>query len=153
MDDPQQQIHSALRALRQHEDIDRVRVSHLYESLPMGDVPQPNYINAVCEFITTLLPMSLLDLLQSIELELGRHRDPSRGYQHWGPRPIDLDLLLYNELELDSDRLTLPHSGIANRSFVLQPLYDLAPNLSVPGHGHISDLLINCETYGIRRLE
>lgn len=97
-----------------------VAKSNIYETLPYGDVPQDNYLNAVLRIETALSPLDLLNKTQQIENELGRMRTI-----HWGPRTIDIDLLLLGDSTLDSERLTLPHKEITKRSFVLIPLADV----------------------------
>ncbi|MBX2838046.1 MAG: 2-amino-4-hydroxy-6-hydroxymethyldihydropteridine diphosphokinase [Gammaproteobacteria bacterium] len=153
MGDPINHIRSALKSLAELDSVSELRSSPLYESTPLGDVVQENFVNSVCECYCYLPPLVLLDELQAIEQQLGRTRDPQQGYQHWGPRPMDLDLLLYNRETLKTPRLTLPHPGMASRSFVLQPLYDLAPDLIIPGQGAVAELMKSCERLGIRRLQ
>jgi 2-amino-4-hydroxy-6-hydroxymethyldihydropteridine diphosphokinase len=101
-------------------------------------MPQPEYVNAVVSITTGLTPLGLLAALQGIEHAHGRVRDGTR----WGPRTLDLDLLLYDDLQLRSPKLILPHPELANRAFVLVPLAEIAPTaLQVPGLGHPQDLL------------
>lgn len=103
-------------------------VSQFYETEPVGGVPQDNFYNAVARIDTTLSPFLLLDELKRVETEVFK-RKPS---QRWGGRSMDLDILIYGELVLDSDRLTIPHPRLAERRFALQPLADLAPDLVHP---------------------
>ena len=113
-------------------------LSAFYETEPVGGVPQDNFYNAVARITTTLPPMELLDALKRIEVEVFNRVDSG----HWGPRSMDLDILLYGELVLESDRLTIPHPRLAERRFVLQPLCDIAPKLVHPALGvSISHLL------------
>lgn len=113
-------------------------VSHFYETEPVGGPPQDNFYNAVVRLATTLEPLALLDQLKRIEVEVF-HRKPSG---HWGPRSMDLDILLYGELILDGERLTIPHPRLAERRFALQPLADLDPSLIHPSLGRsIAELL------------
>jgi 2-amino-4-hydroxy-6-hydroxymethyldihydropteridine diphosphokinase len=101
-------------------------------------MPQPEYVNAVVSITTGLTPLGLLAVLQGIEHAHGRVRDGTR----WGPRTLDLDLLLYDDLQLRSPKLILPHPELVNRAFVLVPLAEIAPTaLQVPGLGHPQDLL------------
>jgi 2-amino-4-hydroxy-6-hydroxymethyldihydropteridine diphosphokinase len=125
-----------------------VRCSPWYETDPMGPPDQPPYINAVCTFGTRLMPLDLLTELQRIEKDHGRQRTATR----WTARPLDLDLLLYGEQSINTAVLTVPHPGIAERSFVLLPLADLSPGLAVPGVGTVEELLTRCQQFGIRRL-
>jgi len=113
-------------------------VSHFYETEPVGGPPQDNFYNAAVRLATTLEPLALLDQLKRIEVEVF-HRKPSG---HWGPRSMDLDILLYGELILDGERLTIPHPRLAERRFALQPLADLDPSLIHPSLGRsIAELL------------
>lgn len=105
-----------------------VRVSKLYHSAPMGPQDQPHFHNAVVELYTTLEPLQLLDQLQAFEQQAGRVR-----LRHWGERTLDLDLLLYADQEIEHERLKVPHAGIMLRDFVLIPLLDLAPDMTLKG--------------------
>jgi len=125
--EPSQQLDMACAALSAVAAPGSFKVSSYYSSHPMGDVVQPDYVNAVATLETDLAPLALLDVLQAIELNQGRER-----LLRWGPRTLDLDLLLYGDLIMDSDRLTLPHYGMKQRSFVLVPLHELAPDLILP---------------------
>ncbi len=102
--------------------------SSIYETEPWGVKDQPKFLNAVIKIETTLQPLELLDFLLNIEVRMGRNRPKleTRNWKpRWGPRTIDLDILLYNHLELGSDRLTIPHPRIKERAFVLIPLYEI----------------------------
>jgi 2-amino-4-hydroxy-6-hydroxymethyldihydropteridine diphosphokinase len=114
-----------------------LRVSSLRETEPVGYEDQPRFVNGAAELETTLEPLELLDRLLEIERDLGRIRDGPR----FGPRPIDLDLLLYDDVVLDHPRLTLPHPRLPERVFVLEPLAELDSNLEVPGRGSVRALL------------
>ena len=105
-----------------------VKTSKLYQSPPMGQQDQPNYLNAVVQLSTNLAPLALLDELQRFEQESGRVR-----LRHWGERTLDLDLLIYEEEKIQHERLTVPHVGVMERDFVLIPLLDLDPNLHIDG--------------------
>lgn len=123
------------------------RVSPLYETDPVGP-PQPRYLNLVAEVETQLPPRELLQGLLAIEKALGRERR-----ERWGPRTIDLDLLLYGDLVLEEEGLTLPHPRLQERAFVLVPLADLAPDLVHPRLGQrVADLLKRVEGKGVRPL-
>ena len=104
----------------------QVKVSKLYQSLPMGPQDQPNYHNAVVQLHTDLEPLALLDQLQKIEQDAGRVR-----LRHWGERTLDLDLLLYGQQEIQNERLTVPHVGILERDFVVIPLLDIDADLHI----------------------
>jgi len=107
----------------------------------MGPQDQPDYVNAVMSITTSLTPLALLDILQSIEQQQGR----VRGAERWGPRTLDLDLLLYAEQVINLPRLKIPHPGLHERSFVLYPLFEIAPSLVIPGRGALATLLQHCE--------
>jgi len=128
--------------------IEQLSCSPFYETTPMGPAAQPDYVNAVCRFSTVLEAHALLDELQAIEAMHGRERTAER----WGARPLDLDLLLYADSRIATPRLQVPHPGMPKRSFVLQPLFDLTPDLPIPGFGELADLLVEAEKFGIRRL-
>jgi 2-amino-4-hydroxy-6-hydroxymethyldihydropteridine diphosphokinase len=115
----------------------------------MGPQNQPDYVNAVMCVATGLLPLDLLHCLQNIENEHGRVRIGER----WGARTLDLDILIYGDQEIDLLDLTVPHKGLADRSFVLYPLFEIAPQLIVPGKGPIADLVAKCPLSGLRRLD
>lgn len=115
-------IMSGLQALANHSELDSLSVSHFYKSKPHGPQDQPDYINAAVEFKTTLKAEALLDELQKIENENGRSR---KGVERWGARTLDLDLLLYGDKSINTERLTVPHPRICERAFVLYPLRDL----------------------------
>ena len=118
------------------------RVSSIVETEPWGFVEQPKFLNAVAEVETPLPARALLDQLLDIERSLGRERIGPR----WGPRTIDLDLLVYGEEVIDEPGLRVPHPEIANRLFVLQPLAELAPSLKIPGFGTVSALLAGLQS-------
>ncbi|GIU06864.1 MULTISPECIES: 2-amino-4-hydroxy-6-hydroxymethyldihydropteridine diphosphokinase [unclassified Shewanella] len=134
--DPISQLNNACDALLSLANADSFSVSSYYRSAPMGDVEQPDYVNAVAGFQTDLAPIELLDALQSIENLQGRVRE-----LRWGPRTLDLDLLLYDKQFIDTPRLTVPHYGMRERSFVLVPLADIAPELILPDNTPLSSLL------------
>lgn len=127
LNDPVQQIRLALAALAAIPDTRLQQVSSLYGSKPLGPQDQPDYVNAVAVVETTLTPLALLDQLQRIEQELGRVK-----LRHWGERCIDLDLLLFDDLTMTSERLTIPHKELQNRSFVVYPLQEIDPALILP---------------------
>jgi len=113
-----------------------VVVSTLRETNPVGVIDQPKFLNGVAALETELQPQALLDLLLAVERRLGRERR-----ERWGPRTIDLDLLLYGDEVIDEDGLTVPHPHLHERRFVLEPLAEIAPTLVVPGLGRVEDLL------------
>lgn len=123
--------------------------SSLYRSAPVGMLAQPDFINAVCRLVTDLDPQMLLGHLLAIEAHHGR----VRGGPKWGPRTLDLDLLLYDEIVLSTPTLVLPHPGLHERAFVLYPLLEMEPTLSVPGHGQVAQLAGACPPTRMERLE
>ena len=123
--------------------------SPLYKSAPLGPHEQPDYINAVACLETRLTPLALLAGLHAIENNHGRRRDGER----WGPRTLDLDLLLYGDLSVTSPALTLPHPGLRERAFVLYPLTDIAADLIIPGGGSVQVLRDALADPRIGRLE
>ena len=118
------------------------RLSTIIETPPWGITDQPDFLNAVAELETDLGPRPLLDRLIEVERELGRVRDGKR----WGPRTIDLDLLVYGEETCDVPALQVPHPRLHERLFVLVPLAELAPDLVVPGRGRVADLLTKLQS-------
>ena len=148
LDDPRRQVETALAELGGLPATRVTRRSSLYRTPPMGPQDQPDYINAVVELETGLAPLALLDELQRLE---NLHRRV-RGSERWGPRTLDLDLLLYGALSLDEPRLTVPHPGLAQRAFVLVPLAEIAPTLTVPGLGALRRLCEAVPTTGMERL-
>lgn len=130
-------IRRAVALLARAEGVVVRRVSTLRETEPVGIVDQPRFLNGAVELETTLDPHELLALLLAIERELGRVRDGTR----WGPRTIDLDLLVYGDETIAERGLRLPHPLLHERRFALDPLAELAPELEIPGHGRVSDLL------------
>lgn len=148
LDSPSGQILTARRAISALPNVEERGFSSLYRSPPMGPQGQPDYINAVMCIETSLSSIELLRALQSIEHAHGRIRTGER----WGARTLDLDLLLYSDQQIQQPDLTVPHVGIAERAFVLYPLYEIAPDLVVPGKGLLADLVANCPKNGLQRL-
>lgn len=152
LDDPRQHVLTALDALAQLEATRLSGVSSLYRSAPMtgpGVPPdQPAYINAVARLESALPATVLLDALQAIEAGHGRVRDGER----WGPRTLDLDILLYGDQRIDTPRLRVPHPGLAERNFVLHPLAEIVPDLDIPGLGPLRELLARCPQTELEQL-
>ncbi|MCS3457373.1 2-amino-4-hydroxy-6-hydroxymethyldihydropteridine diphosphokinase [Aeromonas sp. BIGb0405] len=138
--DPLGQARRAVVALAALPGSALQQASSFYSSRPMGPADQPDYVNAVVRLTTRLAPLALLDQLQRIELEQGRVRKDER----WGPRSLDLDLLLYGAECLQSERLTVPHYGMKEREFVLLPLFEIAPALVLPCGTPLNDLVARC---------
>ena len=147
LDDPAAQLRRAFAALEAIEGVHAVRRSRLYRTPPWGRVDQPDFVNAVAELDTTLSPHALLLELQGLEARFGRARR-----EHWGPRVLDLDLLLHGDGEIRDAGLQLPHPRLHERAFVLVPLADLAPDLHVPGRGSVSALLAGVDRAGVEAL-
>ena len=151
LDDPRRQVRTALAELAELPASRVSAVSSLYRSAPLqgADVPQgqPDYINAVARLESALTAEALLDALQAIETRHGRMRNA-----HWGPRTLDLDILLYGDMRIDTPRLRVPHPGLAERNFVLQPLAEIAPDLDIPGLGPLRELLARCPRTELERL-
>ena len=137
LSDPAQQVRQALRALGDLPQTLCVASSRLYGSRPMGPVTQPDFVNAVAGLVTQLPALELLRQLRKLEGEAGR----PAVHEHWGPRVIDLDLLVFGREQCSSAELVLPHPGVVVRNFVLYPLADIAPDLEVPGCGPVRELL------------
>jgi 2-amino-4-hydroxy-6-hydroxymethyldihydropteridine diphosphokinase len=148
LENPVDQVNSALDSLRKLEHSKLTSVSSLYISKPMGPADQPDFINAVACLETSLEPNVLLDALQGIEQAHGRQR----GDMRWGPRTLDLDILLYGDKSIKSERLSVPHPGLHERSFVLYPLQEINPDLQIPGYGHIAELITHCSSDRLERL-
>lgn len=148
LEQPQQQILTAINDIQTIAGLELVARSSLYHSPPMGPQDQPDYINAVVAVETALAPLELLDALQQIEQSHGRVRK-----RHWGERTLDLDILLVDDKVIEEPRLTVPHPGIAERAFVAYPLAEIAPDLIVPGKGLLVDILANCPLDGLEKVE
>ncbi len=144
LEDPLRQVLLGFDALAKLPNTKLTSRSRLYRSAPVGITEQPEFVNAVAEIDTALEPRELLDALLAIERAAGRERDGTR----WGPRMLDLDLLLYGDRQWDEPGLTLPHAHLHERAFVLLPLKDLAPDLHVPGRGRVSELLEHVDASG-----
>ena len=145
--DPAATVRAAFAALAELPDSRLLRSSSLYRTAPVGLTEQPEFINAAAALVTSLAPEALLDALFEIEARFGRQRAERNG-----PRTLDLDLLLYADLELDLPRLTLPHPRLHLRAFVLQPLAEIAPDLRLPRRGSIAAWLPAVANQGIVRL-
>ncbi|MCW8345191.1 2-amino-4-hydroxy-6-hydroxymethyldihydropteridine diphosphokinase [Vibrio sp. ZSDZ65] len=145
LSDPVAQALDAMDALKSLPKSSVIQCSSLYSSTPMGPANQPDYINAVVKIQTELTPLELLDCTQAIELEQGRVRKDER----WGPRTLDLDLILYGNEVIDSERLTVPHYGMKEREFVLYPLAEITPNLQLPDGTELTNLLTQVDRNGL----
>ncbi|WP_264289515.1 2-amino-4-hydroxy-6-hydroxymethyldihydropteridine diphosphokinase [Duffyella gerundensis] len=144
--DPLQQVQNALDALAAIPQTRVVAVSSFYRTPPYGPQDQPDYLNAVVELATALQPDALLDHTQRVEQEQGRVRKDHR----WGPRTLDLDILLFDRQTLTSDRLTVPHYDMHNRAFMLVPLLEIAPAITLPNGTPVASLLAPLDRTQIR---
>jgi 2-amino-4-hydroxy-6-hydroxymethyldihydropteridine diphosphokinase len=147
--DPVKQAKQAIAALKTLPKTELISCSSLYCSAPMGPQDQPDYINAVAKLDTQLSALELLDQLQQIELSQGRVRKANR----WGPRTLDLDIILYGEHKINNARLTIPHYGMKEREFVLYPLLEIAEDLVLPDGSVLSQLAASCDRNGLRICE
>ncbi len=148
--DPPRQLDQAALALAGLPGTRLVAVSGYFRNPPFGPVAQPDFVNAAAGLLTRLPPRELLAALKGIEQDQGREPSPA---SRWGPRTLDLDLLIYGDLRLAEAGLTLPHPGIAGRNFVLLPLAELAPGLNVPGLGLVRELAARVDTGSMQRLD
>jgi 2-amino-4-hydroxy-6-hydroxymethyldihydropteridine diphosphokinase len=150
LQEPVEQLRRALQALARISGCTLETHSRLYRSRPMGPQDQPAYVNAVAQLSTVLAPPDLLDRLQALELAQGRERSAQR----WGPRTLDLDILLYGDRRIELPRLRVPHPGLASREFVLYPLLEIAgPDLTVPGLGRLGELVARCARNALEPLD
>ncbi|MGE3970981.1 MAG: 2-amino-4-hydroxy-6-hydroxymethyldihydropteridine diphosphokinase [Porticoccaceae bacterium] len=147
LDNPRRQIAWALDALARLPESRLDATAPLYRSRALGPGTQPDYLNTVVRLRTVLAPHRLLRELLALETARGRRRD-----QHWGPRTLDLDILLYDEVCLADAELTIPHPRLAERNFVLIPLHDLDPDLILPDGTALAELLARIGRAGIVRL-
>lgn len=148
LENPLQQIKTAINDLQSLTGVTIIAVSSLYQSPPMGPADQPDYINAVLSLETSLSPHQLLDTLQSVEQLHGRERK-----RHWGERTLDLDILLYGEQRIDDERLKIPHPGMHERAFVLFPLAEIAPEIEIPGLGPLQQILPSCTQGDLQQVD
>ena len=144
LDNPLLQVKTAISELMVSENIILEVVSDIYKSKPLQvkdmdvELEQADYINAVVRIKTSYTPETLLDQLQTLELKHNRVKE-----YRWGPRSLDLDILLYDDLQLATENLTIPHIELGNRDFVLYPLSDINPALDIPKYGKLETLLEN----------
>lgn len=149
LDQPVEQLNSAVNALKSLAGTHAHVVSRYYSSKPMGPQDQPDYVNAVMALSTHLTPHQLLDHTQKIEQEHGRVRKAER----WGARTLDIDILLFGEQHINDERLTVPHYGLPEREFVLYPLLEIAPQLSLPNGQPIATLAERVDKRGLTPLQ
>lgn len=144
---PVEQLQRALQAIRELPQTALLAVSSFYQSKPLGPQDQPDYVNAVAKIETTLAPLALLDALQRIENEQGRVR-----LRRWGERTLDLDILLYGNDIIQTERLTVPHYDMHNREFVIVPLFEIAPELVLPNGAGLAELAKQFEAHQMMKL-
>lgn len=144
---PLTQVTRAVQELAELPHSRLLEQSPWYRSPPMGPADQPDFINGAVLLATGLSPLALLRAMQAIELAHERRRE-----RHWGPRTLDLDLLLYDDLTLQDPQLQIPHPGLRQRNFVLYPLADIDPQLTLPSGEPIASLLAQCPATGLTRL-
>lgn len=154
LENPVRQVRQALPKLAALPETRLIKVSSFYRSPPMVDIDspatavgQPKYINAVAWVETALGPRALLQAMLEIEQQHGRIRQ-----RHWGSRTLDLDLLLYGQARINEADLIVPHPGLHKRSFVLYPLYEIAPVIEIPGLGALQPLLADCDAGQLEKL-
>ena len=145
--DPVVTVKAAILALRGLPQTEFIAASSLYRTAPVGLKHQPDFINAVVELVAVASATALMESLFSIEGRFGRLRSVKNA-----PRTLDLDLLLYGDLRSDDPQLTLPHPRLHERAFVLAPLAEIAPQLSIPGCGRVGDLLLRCAGQQIEKM-
>lgn len=140
MESPKLHVTNAIKALGEIQSTHTKKTSSLYKSKPVGPPDQDDYINAVAELETELAPLELLDKIQIIENEHGRVRN-----ERWGPRTLDLDILMFGDEVINNERLTIPHPEMMNRSFVLVPLAEINADCLIPGKGLLRDVLTSID--------
>lgn len=150
LDNPRAHIQRALLELDHLPETHLQAHAGLYKSSPLGPQDQPEYFNTVALLATGLEPLTLLHTLAELEQLHGRRRSTEK---HWGARCLDLDILIYDDVRMESPELTLPHPHMHERSFVLYPLAELAPELVIPGRGAVRSLRDQCHTPRIERCE
>lgn len=148
LDNPQQQMQTALKAMALLPEVHLIAVSSFYKTKPFGPQDQPDFVNAVAKINTSFAPQALLSALQVIENQQGRTRA-----EKWGPRTIDLDIILFGQQQLELPHLQIPHPEFAKRATVLYPLFEVAPNLVLPDGRSLKSLLLNVDRTGIELLE
>jgi len=143
--DPVSQVRLAAHSLGSLPQTRLIARSRLFGSRPLGPAPQLDFVNAAAAVLTQLTALEMLHALQELEVRSGR----PAVHEHWGPRVLDLDLLVFGREQCDSTELVLPHPGVVERNFVLYPLADIAPDLEVPGRGRVRALLARVSADGV----
>ncbi|MCK5895027.1 MAG: 2-amino-4-hydroxy-6-hydroxymethyldihydropteridine diphosphokinase [Endozoicomonadaceae bacterium] len=147
LDEPERQLHRANTTLKSLPGSHFLKASHFYRTDPVGPVGQPDYVNAVVAIETVLSPIALLDALQAIENDHGRVRS-----LRWGARALDLDILLYGNEIIETERLTIPHKEMLWRNFVLIPLADIALDITLPTGQSLKNIIQDINGNGVERL-
>lgn len=147
LNDPARQLRTGIQAIAQLPETQLIARAHWYQSAAIGPGEQPAYLNTVVAVDTRLQPLELLHALQAIERAQGRQRSV-----HWGPRTLDLDILLYGDSNIATPELQVPHPYLRLRNFVLLPLADIAPTLVLPDGTLLAQVLANCSPAGIVRV-
>jgi 2-amino-4-hydroxy-6-hydroxymethyldihydropteridine diphosphokinase len=148
LDSPASQVIRGLQSIEQLPKTKLIKASSLYKSAPFGYADQPDFINAVAEISTELSPLELLDAILNIEHLAGRERPFANA-----PRVLDCDLLLYDDIKMHTEKLTLPHPRMFERGFVLLPLAEISPNLTSPSGESIVKLALAHQNQGIQKIE
>lgn len=142
-----QQLRDAVRSIESFEGIEIEKISSVYETEPVGDVPQENFYNLVIKIKTDLSPYRLLAIAQIVERQFGRKREI-----HWGPRTLDIDILLYGREAINEKDLVIPHPEMYNRAFVLIPLIEIEPDLKLPGGNPPQHFLDRVKDQGVKKI-
>ncbi|MGN1356543.1 MAG: 2-amino-4-hydroxy-6-hydroxymethyldihydropteridine diphosphokinase [Succinivibrionaceae bacterium] len=148
LDNPVNQLRTAIEEISRLKGCELSGISGFYENPPLGPQDQPSFLNGVIKITTNLRPLELLDKLQELEQKHRRVRKI-----HWGPRTLDLDIILYGNETISNSRLTVPHPEVARRSFVLRPLLDIEPDLSLPDGRKISELCAETDCNGLKKID
>ncbi len=147
LQNPQVQVSRALQVIANTANIKLIKASSLYKTAPVGYDNQPDFINAVAEIATDLSPSELLQTLLEIEAQHGRERSFPNA-----PRVLDLDILLYEAIAMNTPTLTLPHPRMHTRSFVLLPLAEIAPKVRISNYGYADVLAAKCDNHGVSKI-
>ena len=147
LDDPVRQVQTAMREIDEISDTGLVKISSLYQTMPVGMLDQPAFINAVVQLETILSPYDLLEHLLELEARHSRVRSEKNG-----PRTLDIDILIFNEWQIDDDKLTVPHPRMHERAFVIAPLVEIAPDILIMGKGYARELISRLDASGVRKL-
>lgn len=147
LDSPLDQLTNAIKAINTIPSTSLIQTSSFYKNRPVGPRDQPDFLNAVASIDTGLSPQKLLDHMQGIETQQGRKR-----HIRWGARTLDLDILLFGDDIINTTRLVIPHPELHKRAFVIHPLYEIAPELEIPGQGPLKDLFQNIDTNDMEKI-